>query len=91
MWLLGTLLFVVVTGLTFFNVSGFTLLLLFVSAFFFVGGFAMLFLFVAAFFPVDGMTLVLVERFADLFLLGLAFLGVIVAAIATFEQVQEKG
>lgn len=91
MWFLGTFLFVVVTGLTFFNVSGFTLLLLFVSAFFFVGGFAMLFLFVATFFLVDGMTFVFVECFADLFFLSFAFLGVIIAAIATFEQVQEKG
>ena len=66
-------------------------MLLFIGALLFVGSFTMLLLFVRTFFAVHGAAGIVVSGLTLLFFLGLAFLGVVVTAIATTEQIEEEG
>jgi len=65
--------------------------LLFIGALLFVGSFTMLLLFVRTFFAVHGAAGIVVSGLTLLFFLGLAFLGIVVTAIATTEQIEEEG
>ena len=90
---LFTLLSIIVGRLTFFFVSGFTLLFFLVRAFVFVRGLATLLLLLSADFLVDIFTFLSVLSLTLLLLFRLAFLGVVVTAFAfvSTKKVEEQG